>query len=158
MSAENEPEQEPEPAFYRRGGPSFFGNLYWHLGAAAVYIILALLPVIAISCGHNLRSLAFHPFTIWWAVATSVAYPLWSWGEFRAFESWVRAKPPADRRRERAYFASVTTITRTFWTAVLATYTIAGVWSIALSASSQPQTLQAPIPSSIARPVASPNP
>jgi hypothetical protein len=40
-------------------------------------------------------------------------------------------QPPAARVRERAYFKLQTELAKNFWTAVIAVYTIAGLWSIA---------------------------
>lgn len=125
---------EPPPGFYQWGIRPFFGNLYWHWVASVAYVVVVTLPVLALWLKCDLNSLAAaHPTALLlWAMLTSIAYPLWALGEFRAFNEWVRKQGEEARSRERAYFTAVTAATRNFWTGVLATYTIAGVWQLAL--------------------------
>jgi hypothetical protein len=127
-------ETEPEPTYYRRGGSTFFRNLHWNLAAGVVYTLVAALPLfVVVFTDRELSTLVSQePATVLiWAFATSIAYPVWAWAEVRAFESWVRQQQPKVRDVERAHFKLMAETAHNFWQAVLATYTIAGIWQIA---------------------------
>lgn len=126
--------------WYQRG-IGFWGNLYWQWTASAAYLLLAYTPLVVYALNGfdppDAKNFAQSCLGIMWALVVSVGYPLWSWGEIRAFERWATSEA-AKRQlskdeldRERAYFKLMMDSAKNFWSAVLAIYTIAGLWTLA---------------------------
>ena len=67
-----------------------------------------------------------------WALVSSLGVPLWVWLETMQFEAWVRTL--ADERQravERSYFKLMSDSAKTFWSALLAIYSVGGLLGIA---------------------------
>jgi hypothetical protein len=128
--------QTEKRATWYQWGHGFFGNLAWQGLATLVLLGLAAVPLYLWARGgyqvQSVRRFAQSPQGVLWAFLVSTGYPLWSWFEVRAFERWVRSLPSKDARDdERTYFKLMMDSAKNFWTAVLATYTIAGLWGLA---------------------------
>ena len=125
------------PEWYNRED-GIFGNLPVHYIASVLYALIALVPaVLYLKYGDGLKSWpSVKQLGLVWALIVSVAYPTWSWLEVRAFERWLReeGKDEATCKRERDYFKLMNDCARSFWTAVLAIYTLAGIWGLVLKA------------------------
>jgi hypothetical protein len=121
-------------AWYQHGD-GFFGNLYWQWLASAVYFVLAFLPLVIFAINDynidSVKTFAKSGVGLAWAFFVATGYPLWTWGEVRAFERWADTQPSEISTRERAYFKLMTDCSKNFWAGVLATYTIAGLWALA---------------------------
>ncbi len=120
-------------------GCGFFGNMLWQGAATLIYFLLAFVPLYLWARGRyeksRVQAFAQSLVGICWAFLVSTGYPLWAWFESRSFEHWVVTIDIALRADQRAYFKLMMDCAKNFWTAVLATYTIAGLWGVAMKES-----------------------
>lgn len=129
MESPTKTKPESAPKWYKHGGV-FFGNLMVHYTASLIYAAFAIAPIFGIATDiiqfKDLKS----PFVLVWALLVVLAHPVWSWLETRSFESWVRMRDQETRKIERHYYGLMLNHAKTFWTAMLAVYSFAGIWSL----------------------------
>lgn len=139
-------DQEPTPQWYRRTGFRF-GNIKLHVAAAILHIIWCLVPLgFAISMGeaHLVEIISAwakdYPWvSCFWISFVALGHPGWIWWETMEFENWVRMKPEAQRKVERAHYQLHVGLARNFWQAVMYMYTAAGLIGAALKAATSPE-------------------
>jgi hypothetical protein len=111
-----------------------YGNPEFHLKALVVFLFVGLFPLIAyVFNGFAAPAWpkAYPFFAVLWTLFMALAYPIWAWGEARAFETWTATLDPAQREAAQARQAVRAWNARLFWFGTLAAYGVVAVMAVA---------------------------
>jgi hypothetical protein len=111
----------------------FFGSLWYHLLASAIYLGVVLFPLqqYLANAFKMPKWLEAHPmWLLWWGLFACVSHPVWVWLEHRSFEKWCKHKPAEEQQELRTLFETNVRLAESFWKSLITVYAAATVFGL----------------------------